>query len=99
MEETIKDILSYLKISDLTGDTAMIAEETGIANIQILLRHFDGLTFTLQRVRSMEPLLVRYLKDKYPDVPYSKNDIRRIARTIGRSPRETYRLMKERLRS
>lgn len=97
MEETIRDILSHLKLSDLTGDTRMIADECGIELVNLLLRHFDGLTFTVQRVKFMDPLLVRYLAHKYPDRQYSKSEMRKIARSIDRAPRETYRLMKERL--
>lgn len=97
MEDTIKEILSHLKVCDLTGDTGMLADAVGIDAVKLLLQHFDGLTFTVQRVKFMEPLLIRYLAAKYPDRQYSKREMLKISRSIGRAPRETHRLMKERL--
>lgn len=95
MSENLKEILNLLEMDDLNGDTLILAELTGLDIVKKLLLNCDGLTFSLQRVRNMEGLLLRYLKKKYPSKYYSKSEIINISKEIERPYRETIRLLKK----
>ena len=80
----------------MSGDTQMIAEFAGIETAKMLLQYFDGLGLTIQKVKHMDSLLVKYLRVKYPGENYGKKDILRISKEIERSPRETVKLLRMR---
>jgi len=96
MRDVLNDILEHLEIEDLAGDTYMIAELAGLDTAKRLLTYCDGLVLTIQRVKNIDRLLIKYLKNKYTEDNYSKRDVLKIAKDINRSPRETQRLLSER---
>ncbi|MBX3045151.1 MAG: hypothetical protein KIT33_15360 [Candidatus Kapabacteria bacterium] len=93
MKERFADILEYLTFEDLSGDTKMIAEAAGMDITKLLLMHFDGISLSIQKIKNMEGLLVRYLRKKYPAEKYSKRERIKIAQEINRPPRDIPRLL------
>ncbi|MBX3044890.1 MAG: hypothetical protein KIT33_15550 [Candidatus Kapabacteria bacterium] len=94
---TVKEsILDYLEISDLSGDTKLIADIAGLDVARRLLLHFDSLPLSIQSIKNMNSLIIRYLSERYTAVNFTKREILKISQEIGRNPRETRRLLKQR---
>lgn len=95
MSDKKLEILNLLEIEDLTGDVQILAELTDLETVKKILLKCDGLSFNIQRVRNIEPVLLRYLSINYPARFYSKKEIISISKEIDRPYRETSRLLKK----
>lgn len=80
------EILQYLKKDDLPPDIRDIAEEEGIETVKKLLKLFPGVTLHIPLVKSIRPLVHRYIKE---------NMERRPAATIAPQVGLTVRKVKE----
>lgn len=58
-----KDIFDRIEREDLTEELLLISDVCGIETVQILLRHYSGLSFYIPKISRFDGFVIRYINE------------------------------------
>jgi len=57
------DIYDKISREDLTEELLLISDICGIETVQLLLRHFSGMSFYIPKISRLDGFIIKYLED------------------------------------